>query len=370
MQLAFLYIGLSQSFFAAFIIATKKHRFLADRILLVWLLFIAFEMALSLVIESSLAFPETPIMNISLLFPLTYMPFMYIYVKSLIADHPEFNKKDFFHFIPVLVFFMFLLLFLTNNPIFTSSKLKLVAQIYRHLYGIYFIISFILYSFVLMKRINEHQDELKDKFSYQSHNINLNWIKFILAILIVTISGFLYIGLFYDIDEYLFDPRLFLRIELTVFAFSVSYFGINQPVFYKSGVEEPDTEKAKSNGKKYKSSNLTTSQAEKYIENLQHYMDNDKPYLNPELTIMDVANQIKISRHYLTQVININLKKNFYQFINEYRVQEMKTRLTSPDFNHITIVSIAYECGFNSKSTANAIFKKMTGKTPSEYRNV
>ena len=117
-----------------------------------------------------------------------------------------------------------------------------------------------------------------------------------------------------------------MRIELTVFAFSVSYFGINQPVFYKSGVEEPDTEKAKSNGKKYKSSNLTTSQAEKYIENLQHYMDNDKPYLNPELTIMDVANQIKISRHYLTQVININLKKNFYQFINEYRVQEMKTR--------------------------------------------
>ena len=118
---------------------------------------------------------------------------------------------------------------------------------------------------------------------------------------------------------------------------------------------------------KYSSSNLKNEDAEKYLKKPQQIMKNDKPYLNEKLTISELAEMVGISRHHLTQILNEHLNKNFYTFINEYRVKQVKEMLLNENKKHYSILAIAYECGFNSKSTFNTLFKKYTGKTPSQF---
>lgn len=96
-------------------------------------------------------------------------------------------------------------------------------------------------------------------------------------------------------------------------------------------------------------------------------MEKQKLYLKNDLCLQDVARETGYPKHYITQALNVILKKNFYSFVNEYRINEFKSRIANRKNDKLTIMSIAYDSGFNSKSTFNTIFKKFTGKTPSEY---
>lgn len=122
--------------------------------------------------------------------------------------------------------------------------------------------------------------------------------------------------------------------------------------------------------KKYERSGLKEEEAKKILSSLLQYMDEEKPYLDSNLTIYDIAKDLEISRHYVTQVINQKLNKNFYTFINEYRIKEFKNRLANPENGHIKIMALAFESGFNSKSSFNTIFKQLEQITPSEYRRL
>jgi AraC-like DNA-binding protein len=97
-------------------------------------------------------------------------------------------------------------------------------------------------------------------------------------------------------------------------------------------------------------------------------METSKPYLDNDLTILDLSAKTGIARHHLTQVLNENYKRNFFIFINEYRIKEVIERFNDPKFNNYTILAIALDAGFNSKATFNSFFKSQTGLTPSEYR--
>jgi AraC-like DNA-binding protein len=90
--------------------------------------------------------------------------------------------------------------------------------------------------------------------------------------------------------------------------------------------------------------------------------------LYPELTIQELAEKINIPKHHLTYIINTGLHKNFFNFINEYRVEEFKHRALDPENDHLTLLAIAFDCGFNSKSSFHNIFKNITGQTPSEFK--
>jgi len=91
-------------------------------------------------------------------------------------------------------------------------------------------------------------------------------------------------------------------------------------------------------------------------------------YLDPELSLVSLAEKLELTTHELSRIINTVLKKNFNDFINEYRVAEVIKRMQDPAYNRITLLGVAYDSGFNSKSTFNLIFKKMAGKTPAEYK--
>ena len=97
-------------------------------------------------------------------------------------------------------------------------------------------------------------------------------------------------------------------------------------------------------------------------------METEKPYLDGKLSLKKVATDLGISTNYLSQVINENLNKNFFDFVNEYRVEMVKEMIIDPSNKNYTLLAIAYDCGFNSKSSFNSIFKKHTGLTPTEYQ--
>jgi AraC-like DNA-binding protein len=124
---------------------------------------------------------------------------------------------------------------------------------------------------------------------------------------------------------------------------------------------------ATKNKKKYIRSGLNETQARKYLKSIIAYMEKEKPYLDRNLTIYDLSQQTGISRHHITQVLNDLHGRNFFTFINEYRVAEVISMMKDPAYKNYTLLAIAYDSGFNSKSTFNTIFKNITGLTPTQY---
>ncbi|MDQ3289722.1 MAG: helix-turn-helix domain-containing protein, partial [Bacteroidota bacterium] len=131
--------------------------------------------------------------------------------------------------------------------------------------------------------------------------------------------------------------------------------------------DSEDLETTAESVKKYQKSSLKPEESQHYLNRLLDYMEFEKPYRQSNITIQDLAGMLQMPKHHLSQIINNQLEKNFYDFINQYRVAEAQLLLVDPKFKHLTNLAIAEEAGFNSKATFNAVFKKQTGQTPSEY---
>lgn len=115
--------------------------------------------------------------------------------------------------------------------------------------------------------------------------------------------------------------------------------------------------------------NILSEKTEIHYEKLLQLMHTEKLYKNPDLTLNLLAKKTQLSNGYLSQIINQKGSKNFYEFINTYRVEEVKDNLLDPKYAHYSIFGLALEAGFKSKSTFNSAFKKLTGLTPSAFKN-
>ena len=169
-----------------------------------------------------------------------------------------------------------------------------------------------------------------------------------------------------------FDPYILTFFFVAFFSFAYSFYAIRQPEIldYPAGSSMEEHEKETlAGGGKYAKSGLRKEQAEEYLTRLLNFMDEEKPYLDGDMTIHHLSQKTGIPRHYITEVLNEKYGRNFFTFVNEYRVKEVISRINDPKYQHYTILAIAFDAGFNSKSTFNTIFKAYTGKTPSEYRN-
>jgi AraC-like DNA-binding protein len=119
--------------------------------------------------------------------------------------------------------------------------------------------------------------------------------------------------------------------------------------------------------RRYERSGMDAGMMNEYEAALAAFMQKSRIYLDPDLSLELLATRMKMSRHHLTQLLNEKLEKNFYSFINEYRIGEAIDRLNDPTLQ-VNILSLAFDCGFNSKSSFNNYFKKITGSTPTAYR--
>lgn len=111
---------------------------------------------------------------------------------------------------------------------------------------------------------------------------------------------------------------------------------------------------------------VTDAELMRWTHKLLGHMETARPYLAPELTLGELAAQLHTNTSWLSKVINSGCGQSFNDFINEYRVREAERRLLDPTFQHYTLLAVALEAGFNSKSTFNRVFKKLRGITPSE----
>jgi AraC-like DNA-binding protein len=145
---------------------------------------------------------------------------------------------------------------------------------------------------------------------------------------------------------------------LIIYASSISVIS-GSGFFKQASLNEPT---------KYKSSTLSIEQQTSTLQKLKLVMDSQKPYLKPSFSLPDLAKQLNLSVHVLSQVINDGLGKSFFEMLADYRIEEAKKLLIEQ--SNIKIEEIAEQVGYNSKSSFNTAFKKITGKTPSEYRSV
>lgn len=357
------HIGIAQSIFSAFILFTKKHKSQADGVLAFWLIFIALEL-----IHMLLEIKQSPIHDFTSNFgfySLTFGPFLYLYVVKLTQENPKFRALDLVHFLPYVILSLLHLAFFTNRPlrldgldsdsgwfILTMSRVVILC------------ISLSVYSYMAIKIILKHKKSIKDNFSYKSSKNTLSWLSLViftfLATYVILIANMLSGNLVQSIVK---TPHFIPAVGLTFFCFSLSYFGFNQPVLFQS-VNPLETVKDSKQGLPY----LSDVKSEGLLKRMTAYLQIEKPYLNPELTIQELAEGLKLPRHYITEVLKSLLDKNFFTLVNEYRMEEVKNRLLDPDYKNDSILQIALESGFNSKSSFNAIFKQHTGLTPTEYR--
>ena len=173
-------------------------------------------------------------------------------------------------------------------------------------------------------------------------------------------------------------PYRYWFAVLTVFIYWVSYTALTQPSVFSviKGYGKEENPAATVMPKlvvhrpsvKYSNSGLSKEAIANIQLTLKKVTEEQKPYLNPDLTINDLAALIKCNRHHLSQVLNESLKSSFYDYINFYRVEEAKQLLLNTGKENHKIASIAYDAGFNSLSTFNDIFRKYTGNTPSQFR--
>lgn len=121
---------------------------------------------------------------------------------------------------------------------------------------------------------------------------------------------------------------------------------------------------------KSKPSEINKDQEKRYLGRLREVMTTEKPFLNPLLSIHDLAEKTGIPVRHLSRVINESLDQNFFDFISDYRIDEAKRRLVDPSFENLTVLGILYDVGFNSKSSFNLLFKKKTGLTPTQFKQI
>jgi AraC-like DNA-binding protein len=358
-----LYVGISQSFFAGLLVATKKPINTANRVMAAWLFLICLELIFALVNSKVLEMYSFQFITF------TYGPLLLLYVKFMTKPERKFNWLALLHFIPFVAFFTVSVIFRAQPLVRDLRSFFKPDDLFslRIIYGICFFLSITIYSILAFIEIKRHQDNLKNFVSYTSGVITLNWLKIIAISFYVAYFILFILGGLNMIGNYIpFDPYFIIFGFIALFSFAFSFYGIKQPIIFGQVVQSDADQKKEP--EKYTKSGLRDKQAEIYLEKLIAFTETQKPYLDRDITIHELAIMTGIPRHHITQVLNEKYRKNFFTFINEYRVKEVIDRFSDPKFNLYTILAIAFDAGFNSKTAFNSIFKIQTGLTPSQYR--
>lgn len=366
---SFLSIGIAQTLFAGLMFATKRPKNLADHYMAAWLLTICVDMLLTWQSHEGRLNYTFPLLQFS------YGPFVYLYVSTITQEIPKFKIINLVHFIPTCLIAIPAIIFFNeidyHNPGFLFESEN---QAWVFILGISFYASISIYFIYSLKKIKQYQKSLDSLFSYKSERITLNWLKALIIILIASYSLTWVHGalLAWGNPLLLINPGAYIITGLTLISFTISFFGFRQPGLFNelSGDFEStyNNERKKIATLKYESSVLKNEEAREFKKNLLELMEKDKPFLKGDLSVSELAAKLNISRHNLTQVLNNNIEKNFYNFINEYRADEAKKYLIDPKFSHYSIVAIAFESGFNSKTTFNTFFKSYCGLTPTDFK--
>jgi AraC-like DNA-binding protein len=301
-------------------------------------------------------------------FVFLFGPVLYLYTQSIIYRDFKLNWKDLWHAAPFLVLTVFYQVYYHMQ----SAEYQLQIQksiLERSLPVSFYFFAFLIYAHVAtyillsFRHLGYYRHRIRDSFS-SLEKINLGWLSFMLsAFAFLLLISFVYtfvpvVGL----REW-FDP-LFISAFIFIFFFAIAivWQGLRQPQIF-SGIEQP-AEKAEP---KYAGS-IGDDERRNLLEISRRLMEEEKIFLDPELTLDKMAAKTPFSQKRLSQLINDSYGQNFFDFVNSFRIREAEKLLRQTAQSRQTILEVMYACGFNSKSSFNTIFRQKTGMTPSDYR--
>ena len=301
-------------------------------------------------------------------------PLIYFYVKSITTSNFKFEKKYWWHFIPILVlisFRFFIFFYDSNQSGFHETqngvlKISLDEPIVNPLLVFLSFAQMLLYLAFTFQLFYNYRKTIQEYFS-NIYKLELNWI---LSFLIAFTVLFLYSSLQDVIGSFIIDLNYEQRWWLNIFmALVVLFVGIKGYFTDTSKLNTISFSFSPNPESIPKINEETTIISKIDIEKVSNFMSLEKPYLNPDLNLSDLAELLQMNRAQLSQTINSGFNKNFNDFVNEYRVNTFKEKLQLGEHKQLSLLGIAFDCGFNSKATFNRVFKKITNSSPSEFLN-
>lgn len=351
--------GISIAVLLLSLLIAKRHKLIADRFLIIYLVFFIISL-IYFYFESTGALEYSTWMIFGKGVHLLGGPMFFYYVYTLTKGK---RPGTIFIVLTLLPFILYVLNFFYyqsqvfgKNSIHIEDGLLYVDQKLSIVWTIFvagFILTDRVYAiwFYILLRKNKP-------------NIHLKWLNtlcylwLIISFILFPIS---FLGVGNDIlSEETLD--LFIRLANLVFIFITGFYGFRQTTIFSNHVAGQKTKEPT-----YERSGLSKEQAKTYHVQLLSLMKEKKPYLDGELGAAQLANELGISVNHLSQVLNQEQGQNFFDFVNGYRVKEVQEKMADPAYQNLTLLAIALESGFNSKTSFNTLFKKFTGETPSQY---
>ncbi len=358
-------IGIVQAFFILILLLNKKGKSRSDKILALWMFVLGIHLILYYLVFKDYHKNFPLVLGIMAPLPLVHGPFLLFYINSLISPHPVYNKLQLLHLLPAISYYFCLLpiflLPLAGQQAFVFEQLPVDPPLYVMIFDALIDVSGITYVIWSLLQLRRHRENIGDNFSY-TDRINLIWLRnIILGMAIIWLT--VLIGNF--MNESTSSSLVFCSVVL--FIFLTGYYGIRQGIIFTDQFDFPEPPEPEPSKTKYQRSGLSKEQTQKYLQQLLDYMKNEKPHLDSKLNLPRLAGQLEINPNYVSQIINDQLQQNFYDFVNQYRVEEFKDRLHNKTSGRYTLLAHARASGFSSKSSFNEAFKKLTGQTPSAY---
>ncbi len=360
--------GIFMSFFIAFLLLTKKGKVLSDKILATWIVVIGIHL-LGFYLNRLGYWQIYPhLIGTTAPLPLLHGPLVYLYTLYSLRKDDHLRKIDYLHFAPAIVAY----LYMVNFFFFYSIDEKLLVdqgqipnyEIFKVVLLIAILISGLSYAILSYRLTWIHERKIRNNFS-NDEGINLKWLRnCIVGIALVFVSASIVflmregLGFHFSIDA---DYIFYLIIIFLIFY--IGYYGIKHENIFTNNPQIVGINSEAS--LKYKNSGLKDEAAIQLHHRLLEIMKTNKPHLDPKLTLSDLSDKLGITPNQLSQVINQYEKVNFNDFVNKYRVEEFIQKAS--ENKNYSILALALDAGFNSKSSFNNVFKKHKGITPSAY---
>jgi len=367
-----LIIGTFESIFLLLLLLGKKNKSLPDYLLGV--IFMLYAVSIGSVylelqnIKNNSAY--SAITNISWLFLFLHGPALWFYIKSL--SDPEFRFKSLYllHFIPFIFFsvfqyFNFMSLTVPEKITFLENDF-FKEQVSYKITVLAIGVSTISYNMWALNLIRRRRERLMQAYS-KIEDIDLAWLNALTIAALISYSvnvSLFTLDLIFHFATYKY--LMFLTNGFaTVYVLFLGYFGIRQGNIFINNISRTGKPGEESHLNE-RGSHLLTSDDD-FIRTLSRNMEEKQPYLDPEITISRLSELLDVRVEFLSEVLNSRLNQNFFDFINRYRVEEFKIQSILKANSHLSIMGIAYNCGFNSKASFYRAFKKFEGISPTAY---
>ncbi|OJJ21504.1 AraC family transcriptional regulator [marine bacterium AO1-C] len=362
--------GITLTLFLVIILISKKDKSNADKLLTLWLFITGVHLLFFYVrnTQKHLDFPY--LLGIEIPMPLLHGPFLFLYTSAL-TNQQQSWKTNLWHFMPYLLSLLSLIPFFrlpVQQKLYVYQNEGAGFEPLMTILLFAFVISGILYSILSLYKLSKHRKNISDQFSF-TEKINLRWLRNLTLGL-----SFIWLIVIFGEDKHVFTA-------VVGYVFFIGYFGINQLGIFTNkppsisntitpqvAQEENKALKSPSNPKvKYQKSGLGNEKQKVIHQQLTQLMQDEKLFKVAGLTLRDLAQKLEVHPNILSQVINVEEQKNFYDYINHQRIEEFKQLIKLPENQKFTLLALALECGFNSKTSFNRNFKKVTSISPAEY---